>query len=136
MSEKPENEVNWRERLTPEQYRICREQGTEPAFSGALLYQQQQGTYHCLCCEQALFHANNKYDAGCGWPSFDAPINEYCLRYLKDFSHNMQRIEIRCAQCDAHLGHVFEDGPLPKGERYCVNSISLVFNKKAVVDEK
>ena len=136
MSEISKREINWRERLTPEQYRVCREQGTEPAFSGVLLYQQQQGTYHCVCCEQLLFHSNNKYDAGCGWPSFDAPVHPQAIRYLNDFSHNMQRVEIRCAQCDAHLGHVFEDGPLPKGERYCVNSVSLVFNKKAVTDEK
>ncbi|PSW12783.1 peptide-methionine (R)-S-oxide reductase [Photobacterium rosenbergii] len=120
----------WREKLTEEQYHICREQGTEAPFSGKLLHNRETGVYSCTCCQAPLFHSNGKYDSGCGWPSFDAPIERDAIRYLEDNSHGMQRIEIRCAKCDSHLGHVFPDGPKTTGERYCVNSVSLIFNNE------
>ncbi len=119
----------WRERLSDEEYRVCREQGTEAPFTGTLLHNKATGHYHCTCCQVALFSSENKYDSGCGWPSFDAPINEDAIRYIEDLSHGMKRVEIRCAACDAHLGHVFPDGPRTTGNRYCVNSVSLIFNK-------
>ncbi|MDV5170532.1 peptide-methionine (R)-S-oxide reductase MsrB [Photobacterium rosenbergii] len=118
----------WREKLTEEQYHICREQGTEAPFSGKLLHNRETGVYSCTCCQAPLFHSSGKYDSGCGWPSFDAPIERDAIRYLEDNSHGMHRIEIRCANCDSHLGHVFPDGPKTTGERYCVNSVSLMFN--------
>ncbi|WP_237484815.1 peptide-methionine (R)-S-oxide reductase MsrB [Vibrio hippocampi] len=119
----------WKDQLTEEEYRVCRQQGTEAPFSGKLLHNKQTGLYHCTCCRVALFSSNSKYDSGCGWPSFDAPINKNVITYLEDLSLGMQRIEIRCANCDSHLGHVFEDGPKTTGERYCVNSVSLSFNQ-------
>ncbi|QXO19179.1 peptide-methionine (R)-S-oxide reductase MsrB [Vibrio ostreae] len=125
--EKPDE--YWRERLNEEQYYVCRMQGTEPPFSGKLLHNKDTGLYNCTCCEAALFHSENKYDSGCGWPSFDAPAHDGAIRYLDDNSHGMSRTEIRCAACDSHLGHVFPDGPKTTGERYCVNSVSLIFNK-------
>ncbi|WP_434761886.1 peptide-methionine (R)-S-oxide reductase MsrB [Vibrio fortis] len=119
----------WRERLTDEEYQVCRLRGTEPPFTGKLLHNHKTGVYNCTCCEAPLFVSENKYDSGCGWPSFDAPINDKAIRYLEDLSHGMKRIEIRCAACDSHLGHVFPDGPKTTGERFCVNSVSLIFNK-------
>ncbi|MGF1737590.1 peptide-methionine (R)-S-oxide reductase MsrB [Photobacterium satsumensis] len=120
----------WRDKLSEEQYRICREQGTEAPFSGKLLHNRETGVYSCTCCQAPLFHSVNKYDSGCGWPSFDAPAERDAIRYIEDNSHGMHRIEIRCAQCDSHLGHVFPDGPKTTGERYCVNSVSLIFNNE------
>ncbi|EKO3922875.1 peptide-methionine (R)-S-oxide reductase MsrB [Vibrio metschnikovii] len=120
----------WRETLSEEAYYVCRQQGTEAPFSGQLLHNKQTGIYHCTCCEVALFSSQNKYDSGCGWPSFDAPLTTESIRYLEDRSHGMTRTEIRCAQCDSHLGHVFPDGPPTTGERFCVNSVSLNFTKK------
>lgn len=113
--------------LTEMQQYVTQQRGTEPAFSGKLLHNKRTGVYHCLCCQSALFYSDNKYDSGCGWPSFDRPVAKGAIRYLEDFSHNMHRIEIRCGKCDAHLGHVFPDGPQTTGERYCVNSASLSF---------
>lgn len=109
------------------QYYVTQQQGTEAPYSGKLLHNQREGMYHCLCCHAALFYSTSKYDPGCGWPSFYQPISADAIRYLDDNSHSMQRVEIRCANCDAHLGHVFPDGPQPTGERYCVNSASLSF---------
>lgn len=120
---------HWRDKLSGEEFRVCREQGTEPPFSGTLLHNKQTGIYACTCCETPLFKSENKYDSGCGWPSFDAPANGHVIRYLVDRSHGMMRTEIRCQACDSHLGHVFPDGPQTTGERYCVNSVSLIFNK-------
>lgn len=120
----------WRKKLTEDQYHICREKGTEASFSGTLLHNRETGLYSCTCCEAPLFVSDNKYDSGCGWPSFDAPVNKEAVRYIEDHSHGMQRTEIRCANCDSHLGHVFPDGPNTTGERYCVNSVSLVFESK------
>ncbi|EOZ5528868.1 peptide-methionine (R)-S-oxide reductase MsrB [Vibrio metschnikovii] len=119
----------WRETLSEEAYYVCRQQGTEAPFSGQLLHNKQTGIYHCTCCEAALFSSQNKYDSGCGWPSFDAPLTTESIRYLEDRSHGMTRTEIRCAQCDSHLGHVFPDGPPTTGDRFCVNSVSLNFTK-------
>lgn len=113
--------------LTEIQRYVTQFRGTEPAFSGKLLHNKRTGIYHCLCCQSPLFYSDNKYDSGCGWPSFDQPVSSEAIRYLDDDSHNMHRIEIRCGHCDAHLGHVFPDGPKTTGERYCVNSASLSF---------
>ncbi|MCM0147501.1 peptide-methionine (R)-S-oxide reductase MsrB [Photobacterium galatheae] len=117
----------WKDMLSDEQYHVCREGGTEAPFSGTLLHNKKTGIYHCICCSVALFHSEQKYDSGCGWPSFDAPVNSNVIRYLIDTSHGMKRTEIRCVACDSHLGHVFEDGPVTTGQRYCVNSVSLTF---------
>ncbi|MDV7103147.1 peptide-methionine (R)-S-oxide reductase MsrB [Vibrio sp. TH_r3] len=119
----------WRKSLTDEEFRVCRQQETEAPFSGKLLHNHQSGEYYCTCCHSPLFHSDNKYDSGCGWPSFDSAINDSAVRYLEDTSHGMKRIEIRCANCDSHLGHVFPDGPPTTGDRYCVNSVSLTFSK-------
>ncbi|WP_409307775.1 peptide-methionine (R)-S-oxide reductase MsrB [Pectobacterium sp. B1J-3] len=113
--------------LTELQRYVTQQRGTEPAFSGKLLHNKRTGVYHCICCQSPLFYSDNKYDSGCGWPSFDQPVSLTAIRYLEDDSHNMRRIEIRCSHCDAHLGHVFPDGPKTTGERYCVNSASISF---------
>lgn len=117
--------------LTEMQFYVTQKHGTEPPFSGKLLHNKREGVYHCLVCDAALFNSQSKYDSGCGWPSFYEPVSENAIRYLNDYSHGMQRIEIRCGNCDAHLGHVFPDGPKPTGERFCVNSASLSFNDEA-----
>ncbi|MCE0492920.1 peptide-methionine (R)-S-oxide reductase MsrB [Vibrio salinus] len=119
----------WKERLSDDAYRICRERHTEAPFSGKLLFNSETGIYCCTCCGEPLFRSENKFESGCGWPSFDAPIKENAIRYLEDKSCGMIRTEIRCNCCDSHLGHVFDDGPQTTGERYCVNSVSLIFNK-------
>lgn len=117
--------------LSDLQFHVTQQRGTEPPFSGQLLHNKQSGTYHCLVCQAPLFSSQAKYDSGCGWPGFYQPIQQQAIRYLTDNSHNMQRTEIRCALCDAHLGHVFADGPQPTGQRYCVNSAALEFIRSA-----
>ena len=121
---------DWKSELTDEEFVVCRQKGTEAPFSGKLLQNKATGNYACACCHVDLFSSENKYDSGCGWPSFDEPLNAEVIRYIEDNSHGMARVEIRCARCDSHLGHVFNDGPKTTGERFCVNSISLRFKGK------
>ena len=126
MAEKVvKSDAEWRERLTPEQYEVCRRKGTERAFSGRYHATKADGVYRCSCCGHELFDSQAKYDSGTGWPSFDRPIERGRVRTEADASHGMIRTEVLCARCDAHLGHVFPDGPPTTGERYCMNSVAL-----------
>lgn len=125
---KPEEE--WRKQLTPEQYHVLREKGTERPFTGKFLKHKEKGVYTCAACGNELFSSDTKYDTHCGWPSFFQSLGESKIRTKKDISFGMERIEIMCARCGSHLGHVFDDGPKPTGQRYCVNSLSLDFKKE------
>jgi peptide-methionine (R)-S-oxide reductase len=122
------SEQEWREQLTPEQFNVTRKAGTERAFSGALYQHHEEGTYRCVCCGRALFVSDTKYDSGSGWPSFWKPADPDAIEERRDGSHGMVRTEVLCADCGAHLGHVFPDGPRPTGMRYCINSVSLDFD--------
>jgi len=115
----------WRQQLSQEQYYVCREKGTERPFTGKWLVCQESGSFQCVCCGNLLFDASSQFDSGCGWPSFDQVIDNSNVKIVRDTSHNMERMEVTCAQCEAHLGHVFNDGPTETGVRYCINSISI-----------
>ena len=115
----------WREELTDAQFNVCRLGGTERPFTGEFHNSKEPGTYKCVCCGTPLFDSDAKFDSGCGWPSYFQPLDDQVITELEDFSHGMHRIEVRCSNCDAHLGHVFPDGPRPTGLRYCINSVSL-----------
>ncbi len=120
----------WKETLTPEQYEICINKGTEPPFSGKYCDSKEQGIYKCTCCGESLFKSETKFDSGSGWPSFWDPISEEKIEYISDKSFGMVRTEVNCNKCGSHLGHVFDDGPKPTNLRYCINSISLNLDKE------
>ena len=124
------SEEDWKQKLTPEQYKILREKGTEPRFSGELLNNKEKGVYECMACGASLFSSETKYDSKSGWPSFYEALGKNNLELAEDLSLGMKRIEVKCANCGSHLGHLFDDGPDSTGRRYCINSMSLNFNKQ------
>mgnify|MGYP001292600034 FL=1 len=124
------SDKKWKDKLTEEEYKVTRQCGTEPPFSGKYYNHKEDGVYKCICCDAPLFSSAVKYDSGSGWPSFYESIDKESILEVEDSSFGMKRIEIKCAKCDAHLGHVFPDGPNPTGLRYCVNSLSLDFDKE------
>jgi peptide-methionine (R)-S-oxide reductase len=134
MAKDPDDTTNWKDKLTPEQYRIARKGGTEPAFTGEYWDTKTPGTYVCVCCGEPLFHSDSKYDSGSGWPSFTRPVDTRAVATAPDDSLGMERTEARCRSCRAHLGHVFPDGPRPTGMRYCINSASLKLEAEAEAD--
>ena len=124
------SEAEWRRELTPMQYAVLREKATERPFSGEYEHEQRKGTYICAGCGQTLFESDAKFDAGCGWPSYFEPVNSEVIERVVDKTHGMVRVEVRCNNCGSHLGHVFEDGPEPTGERFCINSAAIDFAPK------
>jgi len=131
MAEKlRKTEAEWQQELTPEQYRVLRQKGTERPFSGEYAETNTPGVYRCAACGQELFASATKFDAGCGWPSFYQPVGEDRIEEHQDNSYGMRRVEVTCARCDSHLGHVFPDGPRPTGLRYCINAVALKMDRK------
>ena len=129
MDKVVKSDSEWQTCLTPQEYQILREQGTERAFTGKYYNHKEEGTYTCAGCDNELFNSSKKYDSGCGWPSFFEQLSPEAIKTEVDKSHGMVRIEIMCAKCDAHLGHIFDDGPQPTGKRYCVNSLSINYEE-------
>lgn len=129
-------EIDWKKKLTPEQYAVLREKGTEPAFTGKLLHEERTGMFKCAACGQALFPSDTKFESGSGWPSFDRALPG-AVKLIADDSYGMQRTEVVCSNCGSHLGHLFDDGPTETGKRYCMNSLSLEFSEedKAALEE-
>lgn len=124
------SEEEWKKTLTEEQFYVTRKKGTERPFTGEYYTLDEDGIYKCICCGNPLFKSDSKFDSGCGWPSYTEPVTEDAVIYIEDNTHGMTRTEVRCGKCDSHLGHVFDDGPGPTGARFCINSVSLNFDKK------
>lgn len=129
MEKIEKSDKEWKSQLSDDEFDVCRMKATEPPFTGKYTYCKDDGIYRCTCCGNELFNSNTKYDSGSGWPSFWEPIHKNSVKYERDSSYGMTRVEVMCAKCDAHLGHVFEDGPKPTGNRFCINSVSLKLEK-------